>query len=483
MNLKEVTLKSALNQVMVITIILVVTLAFGALFTYSQIKQTLEEKAVQETLLKTSDRQIESLVPSFLLPEQRAGISVQLERFKEAEGLDRIEIIDDGRPFPEDFKDCKVGIAEHLCLSTDQSQIGVTIPIQVGDRKFGHLFKAKKIQNVLAHDHTLQVIEMLAGALLLFSILFFIFLSRVTSKQVPADLDDLVSWLESVLDGRTSARAPRLRFQELNRLGGKIGELLDRHEKSRDRAMIGLLASGIMHDIKTPLHSVVTAQHLVAELPPNSEKRVKLLENLFRVCTNKLPVIGAIIESTLDGSRDIHVERKTADLRTTVTESLALYSGSIQQKGLRVESPHFQEPLLLDHDTVQLGRVISNLVKNSIEALGDRNTPKVASDFDLSVQFDLSEPGITKVVVEDAGPGLPENPESVFRLLRGTKPRSSALGLVVSRKIVQAHEGTLTAAPAQVLPGARFEIRLPNHCGVTEIGATAISSAGSGGVA
>ena len=272
------------------------------------------------------------------------------------------------------------------------------------------------------------------------------------------------------MDGRTSSRAPRLRFQELNNLGEKIGELLDRHEKSRDRAMIGLLASGIMHDIKTPLHSIVTAQMLLAEQSANSEKRPKLLENLFRVCTNKLPVIGAIIESTLDGSRDIHIERKPTDLRETIAESLALFSATIQQKGLRVEQPQGTEPVVLDHDAVQLGRVISNLLKNSIEALNERTETAAPSDLDLSIQFDCSEPGVTKVVLEDSGPGLPENPESVFRLLRGTKPRSSALGLVVSRKIIQAHEGTLTATHAQVLPGARFEIRLPNHSGSATTG-------------
>jgi len=481
--MNEVTLKSALNKVMLITILLVVVLALGSLFTYSQIKQSLEEKSVQETLLKSSDRQIDTLIPSFLLSEQRAGSRVLLGHFKEAEGLNRIEIIDDGGSLPDEFKSCKLGTTDRLCVSSDQSEIGVIIPIQVGAQKFGYLFKSKKIQNVLAHDHTLQMIEVIAAALLLFSTLFFAFLSRITSKQVPADLDNLVSWLEAVLEGRTSAHAPRLRFQELNRLGGKIGELLDRHEKSRDRAMIGLLASSIMHDIKTPLHSMVTAQLLINEQPLNSEKRPKLLENLFRVCTNKLPVIGAIIESTLDGSRDIHIERKSTDLRTTISNSLALYSGPIQLSGLRIEIPQGNEPIVLDHDPVQMGRVLSNLIKNSIEALNEQDHARTQSNLDISIQIDHSEMGMTKLILEDSGPGLPENPENIFRLLRGTKLHSSGLGLVISRKIIQAHEGTLTATHAQVLPGARFEIRLPNKMRVDTMDAATCSAAVTGDTA
>jgi len=465
----DVTLKSALNQIMLITTLLVVVLALGALFTYSEIKQSFEEKAVQETLLKTATQQIDSLVPSFLVPEQRAGISVLLERYKEVEGLERVEIIDDGRSVPEDFSKCKTGSTEVICVSSDKSQIGVTIPIRVGDRTFGYLFKSKKIQNVLAHDHTLQMIEAVAGALLLFSTLFFVFLSRITSKQVPNDLNNLVTWLEAVLEGRTSAHAPRLKFQELNELGGKIGELLDWHDQSRDRAMIGLLTSGVMHDIKTPLHSIVNAQLLLAEQSPTSEKRPRLLENLFQVCSNKLPVIGGIIETTLDCNRDIHIERTPSDLRETISNSLELYTGDIQKKKIRVETPHGSDPIVIEHDTVQMSRVLSNLIKNSIEALSEKECTRSQSDLDISIQVDTSESGITTLILEDSGPGLPENPESVFKLLRGSKLRSSGLGLVVSRKIVQAHEGVLTATQAQVLPGARFEIRLPNQSAVASI--------------
>ena len=458
----EVTLQSALNQIMVITMILVIGLTFGALFTYSEIKQSIEAKSVEESLVKTSERQIENIVPSFLVPELKSSVSVLLERYKEDEGLTKIEIIDSERKIPDDFKDCKTSSSSSICLNSDKSIIAALVPIKVGDRIFGHLLKAKKIQNVLAHDHTLQMIEAAAGALILFSMLFFVFLSRITSKKVPNDLNDLVTWLESVLEGRTTAHAPRLRFQELNKLGTKIGELLDRHERSRDRAMIGLLASGVMHDIKTPIHSLVTAQLLVAEQTNNPEKRMKYLENLFKVCTNKLPVIGAIIETTLDGSREIHVEIKPNDLQETISKSVALYSNMIQQREIRIETPTITSPFVVNHDPIQLGRVIANLVKNSIEALNDQKNTRAQSEKDISIQIDTSEVGMTKLILEDSGPGLPENAESVFRLLRGTKPRSSGLGLVVSRKIIQAHEGTLTATHAQVLPGARFEIRIPN---------------------
>ena len=60
---------------------------------------------------------------------------------------------------------------------------------------------------------------------------------------------------------------------------------------------------------QTTIHPIVVAHGMVAEQEPGSPKRLQRLENLFRACTANLPLIGGLVESTLDSSRQIHVER------------------------------------------------------------------------------------------------------------------------------------------------------------------------------
>lgn len=460
--MKEVALKNALNRVLLITTGFVAVLAFCLLFSYSEIKQALEQKNIQEELVKTADRQIEQLLPSFLMQEQREGLPVLLERFKSSDGLTQIQFIENDQALPLPFKKCKLGNEPHLCESEDNSLLAVLIPIKMGDRHFGHLLKVKEFKNTLAQDQVLHMIEFGSAIVILMSIALFLLISKVTSKQIPDDLENLVSWLGLVIDGKTSERAPTLRFQELNALGAKIGELLDRHEKSRDRAMIGLITSGIMHDIKTPMQSLVSARDLISEEEPGTPARLENLESLFNKCTKKLPLIGAIIETTLDANREIHVEPKATDLGDTINDAVAGLSAIISKKKIRLEGISELTSKVIDHDSVQLGRVFSNLLKNSIEALGETGNQRDGAHADISIRVDESQSGHTRVIFEDAGPGLPEDAENVFRLIRGTKARSSGLGLVISRKIVQSHHGTLKADHGEFLPGARFEIVLPN---------------------
>lgn len=455
--MKEVvSLKNALNRVLLITTGFVALAAFCLLFGYSTVKQSLEQRSIQEDLIKTGERQVELLLPSFLVQEQHSGIRVLLERFKQSDDLNQIQIVEREEALPSAFQKCKLGAGSHLCESEDHSLLAVLIPIQAGEKNFGHLLKVKEFKNTLAQDQILHMIEFGSGIVILLSMVLFLLISKVTSKQIPDDLENLVSWLSLVLEGKTSERAPTLKFKELNALGAKIGELLDRHEKSRDRAMIGLITSGIMHDIKTPMQSLVSARDLVSEEESGTSTRLERLENLFRVCTKKLPIIGSIIETTLDANREIHIEAKANDLRETLGDAIAAHSSMITKKQIRLDGLSDISSRIVEHDPVQLGRVFSNLIKNSIEALNDSKTRSIF------IRMDEPTLGHTRVTIEDSGPGLPEDAENVFRLIRGSKARSSGLGLVISRKIVQSHHGTLTADHGEFLPGARFEVLLPN---------------------
>ena len=77
--------------------------------------------------------------------------------------------------------------------------------------------------------------------------------------------------------------------------------------------------------------------------------------------------------------------------------------------------------------------------------------------------MDFSLKGKVSVFIEDNGLGLPKVHDNFFKTMKSTKPHGSGLGLLVSRKIIEAHDGQLRAGKSKELNGAQFEIELPRR--------------------
>lgn len=448
--MSEITLQAKVNRGLFATFAVVIVLTLSAVFGYSHLRSIWAKNQIVDQLIRSQSSQVESLIPSFLLEEQKAGIALIMDRIKAAEGLESAMVVDGLENLHARFSNCNPigqGVAcfddEYVVTATGIAEAGVT---------YGYLVKIKKNEVPFIQDHWSQIQIVLVVLLVAFAALFG-FMARLMSNDVPKALAEMLKWVDDELNGRPSVMAPNLKFKELSDLRASIGEVIDRYERDRSQALVGQLTSGIMHDIKTPLSSIVTATHLAIEQEKGSPKRLSRLENLLNVCEARLPVVGSIIESTLDGSREIHIEKSSLDIAATVRGAIALKSESIQQRKGDVQFVVHGKNTLVPHDPVQLSRVLMNLVTNALEAVQGKE-PKVI----VTIR---SAQGSALISVEDNGPGLPENADKVFRIFRSTKSHGSGLGLLVSRKIVEAHQGALTAGVSDALGGARFDVLLP----------------------
>jgi signal transduction histidine kinase len=446
------SLQSSVNRILVLTFSVVAAGAIILTYGYSEVQKTWSSHRIADELLRGASDQTEALLPSFLLPEQQAGVPLLLERIGKAEKLDQIRVVKNTDEIANMYPECARALAATSCSSTNGSMIGVISPINIQGKQFGFLFKARKKHTEFLADNWVQALEA-AGFVLLFAfIILFWRMYRLMSKLVPQEHSETLRWIEADLNGK-SLSTPKSSFQELEDLRNGIAEILERYERSRDQAAVGQLTSGIMHDLKTPLSSVVTATLLVAEQTEGSQKRLARLENLFSVCQARMPVIGGIIESTLDGSREIHLDKSESSLADTVGIALALNNDLIVLRKAHVNVTSHPSNDLVSHDSIQISRVLSNLIKNAIEAR------PVGTQIEIHVT--LAGDGNATVSVEDNGPGISENPNRIFRVFRSSKAHGSGLGLIISRRIVEAHQGKLEYRRSAKLGGARFELHLP----------------------
>lgn len=229
-------------------------------------------------------------------------------------------------------------------------------------------------------------------------------------------------------------------------------------------------AADVAHELKNPLTSLGSA---VETLPLAKDERSR--ERLLEIIQHDVRRLDRLITDISDASRlDAELSREDAD-RVELKQFVGDLVGAIREAGSTkkpVEITFTAEPkgetetayLIQGHD-LRLGQVITNLIENARSFV-----PEKTGRIDVR----LSRAGKRIILtVEDNGPGIRvENIDRIFERFYTDRPageafgQNSGLGLSISRQIIEAHGGTLTAeniagAKPGDIKGARFIVALP----------------------
>lgn len=277
------------------------------------------------------------------------------------------------------------------------------------------------------------------------------FQQRLINKFVTTPIYSLVSLAE------TKAEIPEDWPSELRSIAKSLGDSF----QAREDAVFAMLARGVIHDIKTWIHSLMTATELANEassLP--SDQRVLRLESLLKASNTQLPKVRTTIERALESGRDLDISVNSSNLAQTIEHSIDTLSSVASEKGVVIQRPDSWAELIAEHDTEHLERAISNVLKNAIEAAsgtGGRSNERPA----VAVSAQTGPRGI-EISIEDSGKGLSISSQELLKPTRSTKKDGSGLGLYLANKIVRSHRGAISVSRSDALGGAKFIISIPN---------------------
>ncbi len=216
----------------------------------------------------------------------------------------------------------------------------------------------------------------------------------------------------------------------------------------------------ISHELRTPLNGVLGAAQLLRDPQRPPEER----ERLFDTIASSGAMLARLIDQVLDMSRieagDLNLVARDFDLRTCVGDALATISAPAQRKGLAVR--HRFDPALAPWrhgDALRLAQVLINLLGNAVKFTDEGH-----------VTLAVAEPasGWLRFVVEDSGPGIPEQHRArvlqAFQQIDDGSTRThpgSGLGLAITHELVLLMGGTLELAAAASGRGTRVTVELP----------------------
>ena len=238
--------------------------------------------------------------------------------------------------------------------------------------------------------------------------------------------------------------------RELARMQKELANTLG--QKNR-LAQLGLAVSKINHDLRNMLaNAQLTSDRLVAIPDPTVQRFVpKLIASLDRAisfCNSSLQY-GAVAEPA---------PRRELLLLKPLVEDVADSQGLVPGHEIAFANT-MDDALRVDADKDQLFRVLSNLMRNAMQAL-EGTEAKGGGRIEVAAHRDGRK---VLIDVSDNGPGLPAKArENLFKAFQAsTKKGGSGLGLVIASELIQAHGGHLRLIDS--VAGAHFRIELPDR--------------------
>ncbi|MEP7051466.1 MAG: GAF domain-containing protein [Pseudomonadota bacterium] len=222
--------------------------------------------------------------------------------------------------------------------------------------------------------------------------------------------------------------------------------------KSRERSerltSIGRLLSQVIHDFKSPMSVISGYTQLMAD-SDDRQVRAEYSEEILK----QFDVLTAMQREVLEfarGERAIFVRKVyLSKFFSDVRRQLALeLTGHPVELEFNVDTK-----LVARFDEGRVARVVHNLARNAIEAMGEAGGV-------LTIGASLSGQDLL-ISVKDTGPGIPQAIEGqLFQsFVTMGKAGGTGLGLAIVKKIVEEHGGSVSVSSSSA--GAIFEIRLP----------------------
>jgi PAS domain S-box-containing protein len=215
-------------------------------------------------------------------------------------------------------------------------------------------------------------------------------------------------------------------------------------------AAIGEVAASVAHEIRNPLFAISSISQILG-METNGDPE---LAELSKAMHSEIQRLNGIVEDLLTFGRRRDLELQQARPAGVLDELLGLNAGVFEDRGLTLERTDACPELAFRFDPGQMKQVLLNLLLNAAQASEAGGVVRVESGMDPAPD----PTWFTRIV--NGGPGISDDvKDKIFDLFFTTKEKGSGIGLAVSKRIVEAHGGTLEfeSRPGETV----FTIRLP----------------------
>ena len=336
----------------------------------------------------------------------------------------------------------------------------LVVPVKVGGDTLGYIHMRMQIDD-FGEPIRKNLYLRLFSTILIF--LVGLLLAIVISAHYVSPVEKLAHAAETVAAGDLSQELPVEGNDEVGRLTRSFNEMIVRLRQNRalEEAVreneylthLGKLSSGMAHEIRNPLNFIgLAVDHLGAMTEgKGAEEEAEKRQVIGRI-KEEIGRLNELVTNFILYGRPPELHRSDVRIPELVTGVLRMAEERLRAQSISTRT-EFLNTREMHADPDMLRRALVNLVGNAVDAMPSGGT--------LTVSAGARADGRYSVVVEDTGVGIPAGErERIFEPYFTTKASGLGLGLVLTKKIVDAHGGEIfvDSTPGK---GTRIEVALP----------------------
>lgn len=308
-----------------------------------------------------------------------------------------------------------------------------------------------------------QLLETTSYLILIYLLIFGVFIvgSTLISQKITRPLVYIQRGLNKISAGNLDTTIPVTSDDEIGNLAEAYNNMVNRLKQlQKELAMAEReaawkeMAQQVAHEIKNPLTPMkLNVQHLERQLQNDNQDPEELKKNVQKITNNLIEQIQSLNNIAADFSKfsqPLEEDFEQINLVKTLNSVAELYE---HDEKVQIHLQSQFKKIYVQGIEDELKRVMINLVKNAYEAMP-------SEDGKIMLQIYQKQENVF-VEVEDNGTGIPEEDRpNIFVPNFSTKSSGTGLGLAICKKIIEAHEGSISFASVEG-EGTTFVIKLP----------------------
>lgn len=222
------------------------------------------------------------------------------------------------------------------------------------------------------------------------------------------------------------------------------------------------------HELRTPLNAIIGCVRLVRDgCCDDREEELEFLKRADEAAIHLLGIINDLLDVAKIEAGKLSVVTEPIDLCHVLKEVINLQSVQIQQKGLQLIIPDWQEPIPIQADPAKLKQVLLNVIGNAVK-FTQEGSITIRTQVEVAAYLNSANTSEVIVTVEDTGVGVaPDQQHLLFRpfvMVDGTTTRNfggTGLGLAISRNLIELMGGSIMLRSAGNDQGTTVAITMP----------------------